>query len=57
MGANQIAKLFENERSKQFGMIKPTLQTPDVIIEVPSEAADGTTERATSLLFVKTFKA
>lgn len=55
MGANQIAKLFEKGRSEQFGMIRPTLETPLVIIEVPSEAADGNTERATSLLFVKTF--
>lgn len=55
MGANQIAKLFEKGRSEQFGMIRPTLETPLAIIEVPSEAIDGTTERATSLLFVKTF--
>lgn len=55
MGANQIAKLFEKGRSEQFGTIKPTLETPHVIIEVPSDSKDGTTERASSLLFVKTF--
>ncbi|RGL03406.1 putative barnase/colicin E5 family endoribonuclease [Prevotella disiens] len=36
-------------------MIRPTLTEPLAIIEVPSEATDGNTERATSLLFVKTF--
>ena len=56
MGENQIAKLFEKGRSEQFGMIKPTLEHPQAIIEVPSEATDGNTERASSLLFVKTFK-
>ncbi len=56
MGDNQIAKLFEKGRSKQFGMIKPTLETPHVVVEVPSTSSDGETERATSLLFIKTFK-
>ena len=55
MGANQIEKLFEKGRSEQFGMIKPTLETPQIIVEVPSEAADGNSERDSSLLFVKTF--
>lgn len=55
MGANQIAKLFEKGRSEQFGMIRPTLESPLAIIEVPSEAVVGSTERATSFLFVKTF--
>ena len=53
MGDNQIAKLFEKGRSEQFGMIKPTLESPLVIIEVPSESTEQ--ERASSLLFVKTF--
>ena len=55
MGENQIAKLFEKGRSEQFGMIKPTLEHPHVIVEVPSESSDGNTERASSLLFIKTF--
>lgn len=55
MGANQIEKLFEKGRSEQFGMIKPTLETPQIIVEVPSEAANGNSERESSLLFVKTF--
>ncbi len=55
MGENQIAKLFKKGRSNQFGMIRPTLETPQLIIEVPSFAADGNSERGSSLLFVKTF--
>ena len=41
--------------SEEFGMIKPTLTTPDFIIVVPSEAIDGNTERPSSYLFVKAF--
>ena len=55
MGENQVSKLFEKGRSKEFGMIKPTLENPDAIIEVPSSAADGKEERPSSYLFVKTF--
>lgn len=55
MGENQVAKLFEKGRSKKFGMIKPTLTNPDVIIEVPSHSADGNEERSSSYLFIKTF--
>ena len=36
-------------------MIKPTLETPQVVIEVPSEAKEGKAERESSWLFVKTF--
>lgn len=55
LGENQVAKLFEKGRSKEFGMIKPTLTNPDVIIEVPSHSADGNEERSSSYLFIKTF--
>ena len=55
MGENQIAKLFERKRSKEFGMIKPTLEDPDAIIEVESSAVEGKEERSSSYLFVKTF--
>ncbi len=55
MGANQLPKLFEKGRSEQFGMIKPTLENPQIIIEIPSNAIDGGQERGSSLLFVKTF--
>ncbi|MBS9774507.1 MAG: hypothetical protein KGV59_05045 [Tenacibaculum sp.] len=56
IGENQYLKILKNKRDKQFGMIKPTLTNPDVIIEMPSQAKKGQkTERETSLLFVKTF--
>jgi hypothetical protein len=56
MGDNQYRKIIKNGRQREFGMIKPTLTNPDVIIEVQSEAKEGqTTERPSSLLFVKTF--
>ncbi|MDR1122017.1 MAG: hypothetical protein LBM08_14020, partial [Dysgonamonadaceae bacterium] len=57
MGDNQYRKIIKAGRQKEFGMIKPTLTNPDVVIEVPSEAIEGqTTERPSSYLFVKTFK-
>ena len=38
-------------------MVKPTLETPDVIIEDASEAKDGdVAERKSSYVFVKAFK-
>jgi len=56
MGENQYNKIIEKKRQKEFGMIKPTLTNPDVILEMPSRAKDGNiTERPSSLLFVKTF--
>lgn len=56
MGENQIAKLFTKERSSQFGMIRPTLTNPDVIVEVPSSTDSANdVERPTSLLFIKAF--
>ena len=56
MGENQIAKLFTKGRSSQFGMIRPTLTNPDVIVEVPSSTdIANNVERPTSLLFIKTF--
>ena len=55
MGNNQIEKLFEKGRSQQFGMIKPTLEQPLAVIEVPSTTDNGTEERESSYLFVKTF--
>jgi len=56
MGENQYNKIIEKKRQKEFGMIKPTLTNPDVILEMPSRAKDGDmTERPSSLLFVKTF--
>ena len=47
-------KLFSRKRAEYFGMIKPTLTRPDVVIEkaAPAEGA----ERNTKYLFVKTFR-
>lgn len=55
MGDNQITKFFEKKRTKEFGMVAPTLKNPDVIIAEESAAKDGNTERDSSYLFVKTF--
>jgi hypothetical protein len=56
MGENQLAKLILNKRTAELGMIKPTLTSPDVIVEMASEAKKGQeTERPSSYLFVKTF--
>ena len=54
MGENQFMKLHSRKRGAYFGMIKPTLASPDVIIEkyAPAEGA----ERDTKYLFVKTFR-
>lgn len=57
MGENQFTKLMRQGREGKLGMIKPTLENPDVIIEDASEAKDGeTTERKSSYVFVKAFK-
>ena len=52
-GENQYEKYKGKGRTKEFGMVLPTLQRPDVIIEryEPEEGA----ERDTKYLFVKTF--
>lgn len=52
-GENQLAKMFLKNRQGEFGMLKPTLENPDVIIEEPSTAENA--ERNSSYLFVKTF--
>ena len=53
MGENQYFKLLKKKRTRYFGMIKPTLTNPDVVLEEydPKEGA----ERQTKYLFVKTF--
>lgn len=56
MGENQLSKLFFNGRNAQFGLIKPTLENPQIIVEIPSTSAYGASERESSLLFIKTFK-
>jgi len=54
LGENQFDKLASKERKDQLGMIKPTLERPDLIIvkEEPLESA----ERQSKILFIKTFK-
>ena len=57
MGENQFTKLMRQDRNGKLGMIKPTLENPDAIIEDKSKAKEGdTTERASSYVFVKAFK-
>ena len=57
MGENQFAKLMRQGRESKLGMIKPTLENPDVIIEASSEVKEGSiTERGSSYIFVKAFR-
>lgn len=57
MGENQFAKLMRKGRNGKLGMIKPTLENPDVIVEDASEAKHGNeTERASSYVFIRSFK-
>ena len=56
MGENQFAKLMRQGRNGKLGMLKPTLENPDFIVEDKSEAKEGDiTERGNSYVFVKTF--
>lgn len=56
MGENQYFNLAHKGRSGKLGMIKPTLEDPDVIIEDDSKAQNvHTEERPSSYIFVKTF--
>lgn len=56
MGENQYFKLAKEGRNGKLGLIKPTLENPDVIIEDASQAKEGqVTERHSSYLFVKAF--
>lgn len=57
MGENQFTKLMRQGRNGKLGMIKPTLEHPHAIIEDVSEAKEGdTTERASSYVFIRSFK-
>ena len=57
MGENQITKLMRQGRNGKLGMIKPTLEHPHAIIADVSEAKEGdTTERASSYVFIRSFK-
>jgi site-specific DNA-cytosine methylase len=54
LGENQYKKAGRNDRIKRFGLLKPTLERPDVILEksAPKKGA----ERQTKYLFIKSFK-
>lgn len=54
LGENQYKKAGRNDRIKRFGLLKPTMERPDVILEksAPKEGA----ERQTKYLFIKSFK-
>lgn len=57
MGDNQFTKMPREDRNTKLGMVKPTLETPDVILEDASKAKDGDKEeRSSSNIFVKAFK-
>lgn len=57
MGENQFAKLMRAGRNGKLGMLKPTLENPDVIVEENSKAKEGThTERPSSFIFIKSFR-
>ncbi|MCR5362450.1 MAG: hypothetical protein K6E73_10660 [Bacteroidales bacterium] len=55
MGDNQYLKLAQQGRNGKLGMVKPTLENPDVIIEDKRPAKDGSEERSSAYVFVKTF--
>ena len=56
MGEHQFTKLMRQGRNSKLGMIKPTLENPDIIIEDASEGKEGApTERMSSYVFVKAF--
>lgn len=53
MGEHQYFKLLERQREGYFGMIKPTLANPDIVLE--ESAPEPIAERDSKYLFVKTF--
>lgn len=55
MGENQYFKIAQQGRNGKLGMVKPTLESPTIIIEDKSKAVNGDVERNTSYIFIKTF--
>lgn len=56
MGENQFTKLMREGRNTKFGMVKPTLERPDIVIADTSKAKEGqNTSRPSSHVYVKTF--
>ncbi len=53
MGENQFIKMYSRGRAEYFGMVYPTLNEPDVVLE-EVDPKDGS-ERDSKYLFVKTF--
>lgn len=57
IGENQYFKLARQGREGKLGMVKPTLENPDVVVEERSMAKNGEkTERPSSYIFIKSFK-
>ena len=57
MGDNQFTKMLREGRSTKLGMVKPTLENPDVVLEDASKAKDeDKEERPSSYIFIKAFK-
>lgn len=54
-GDNQYLKLAQQGRNGKLGMIKPTLEHPSIIIEDERPASDGSQDRITSYVFIRTF--
>ncbi|MBR3565209.1 MAG: hypothetical protein IKN91_02620 [Paludibacteraceae bacterium] len=52
---HQAIKQSQKGRDTKLGMIKPTLETPQIIIEERSQAKSGKTERPSSYIFIKAF--
>ena len=56
LGDNQFAKMYNKGRDSKFGMIKPTLQTPDIIVTSESISKTGKpVERNYSYIYIKSF--
>ena len=56
MGENQFAKMMRQGRNGKLGMVKPTLENPDAIIEEKGGNVDeNAVERTSSYIFVKAF--
>ena len=56
MGENQFAKMMRQGRNGKLGMVKPTLENPDAIIEDKGgNVNENAVERVSSYIFVKAF--
>ena len=56
MGENQFVKLCRLGRKGKLGMVKPTLENPDIVVEEQSQAKEGQiSERDSSRIYIKSF--